>query len=151
VSNARAFLRYWLPVGLGMVLIFKASGDSGSFSHSSRIIGPLVRFFFPGISDAALHQVVFGVRKAAHLTEYAFLAVLLWRGLRREHWLRTRWEWQTALRVLLLVALYAASDEWHQSFVPNREASVIDVLIDTIGAGAGLFLIWIGNRFCQRA
>jgi len=40
---------------------------------------------------------------------------------------------------LAITMIYAASDEWHQSFVPSRSASLIDVLIDTTG---GLCGIW---------
>jgi VanZ family protein len=150
MSKVRVFLRYWLPVCLWMVVIFRASGDSGSFSHSSRIIGPLVRFFFPGISDAGLHDVIFAVRKGAHLTEYAILAVLLYRAIGRDRWTKSPGSVRTIFRVLLVVALYAASDEWHQSFVPNREASVVDVLIDTVGGGAALSLVWAATRAKQR-
>ena len=66
-----------------MALIFSASGDRASFSHSSRIIGPIVRWLFPQLSDEAVHAIVVLVRKCAHLAEYAVLALLLWRALRK--------------------------------------------------------------------
>jgi VanZ family protein len=40
------------------------------------------------------------------------------------------------------VALYAASDEIHQAFVPCREASVWDILLDTTGAAISLLCLW---------
>jgi VanZ family protein len=69
------------------------------------------------------------LRKGAHLTEYAVLAVLLVRAFDRE------------APALALGILYAASDEFHQSFVRGRHASPIDVAIDTIGLLIGL-LAW---------
>ena len=131
-----------------MVVIFSASSDAGSFQHSSRIIAPIVRFLFPRISEESVHAIVFGVRKAAHLTEYALLAGLVWRAFRSGDMSDgRRWSWKRALQTLLVVALYAASDEIHQAFVPNREASMVDVMIDTAGAAGGLFIIWGAGRF----
>ncbi|MGD0615630.1 MAG: VanZ family protein, partial [Verrucomicrobiota bacterium] len=84
----------------------------------------------------------------AHLTEYAILAVLLVRALRKlGEGDPRRWSWRQAWWTVLLVALYAASDEFHQIFVPTREASVRDVMIDTIGGIAGLLLFWAVGRW----
>jgi VanZ family protein len=47
---------------------------------------------------------------------------------------------------LLLAALNGATDETHQIFVPGREASVRDVLLDTCGAGLGLAVTWRAVR-----
>jgi hypothetical protein len=38
---------------------------------------------------------------------------------------------------LLLSILYAISDEWHQSYVPGRSATIQDTLVDTAGACLG--------------
>jgi VanZ family protein len=69
------------------------------------------------------------LRKGAHTTEYAVLAVLLVRAIGRE------------APALALGILYAASDELHQAFVRGRHASPIDVAIDTVGLLIGL-LVW---------
>jgi len=45
---------------------------------------------------------------------------------------------------------YAASDEFHQTFVPSREGCVRDVMIDTSGALAGLFALWLFGRLRKR-
>jgi len=150
-SKLRYSVFYWLPVLLWMVVIFGASSDRHSFSHSSRLIGPIVRWLIPHISDHALYRVIFGIRKIAHLMEYAILALLIWRALRQPVSNNTRpWQWRRATFALLLVVLYAASDEFHQAFVPSREASVIDVLIDTSGAAVGLGVLWMAGRRCGR-
>ncbi len=73
------------------------------------------------------------------MAEYAVLALLLWRALHKPAQPgRSPWRWPEAGLVLALVALYAASDEIHQAFVPSREASAGDVLLDTTGAALGL-------------
>ena len=151
VPRLRSFLKYWLSVLLWMGIIFSASSDSGSFQHSSRIIEPLMRWLFPHVSDAAVHTIVVFMRKCAHLTVYAVLALLLWHALRRESPPgKAPWRWSKAGLVLALTALYAASDEFHQAFVPSREASVWDVLLDTAGAAFGLLCLWGIGRLRRR-
>ena len=129
-----------------MLVIFSASSDRASFQHSSRLIDPLVRWLFPNISEHSLHLVVLGVRKCAHLTEYAILGVLCWMvpGPARQEKI---WSWRRARNALLSVLIYAATDEFHQKFVPSREASVLDVLIDTAGGALGLLFVWIVGRW----
>ncbi len=73
-------------------------------------------------------------KKGAHFTVYAVLAVLFRRALPLS---RRIW----ALSWMFTV-VYAASDEWHQSFVPGRHPQPTDVLIDACGAAAGLLIFW---------
>ena len=66
-----------------------------------------------------------------------------------------RWCRHCALWAWALAFLYAASDEWHQSFVPSRGSSFHDVLIDATGAALGLlllhgWLLWRQARGLQR-
>jgi VanZ family protein len=79
------------------------------------------------------------VKKGGHAIGYALLAISYWRGLRfrRERWLLA---W-------LLAMLYAISDEFHQSFVPGRFASPVDVVIfDNFGALISLLLVGFYKR-----
>ena len=148
--NASLLLKYWLPVLLWMAVIFSASSDSASFQHSSRIIGPLLHWLAPGLSEEQIHLAVVVVRKAAHVSEYAVLAWLVWRLVRsRSGPDSSAWSWREASRTLLVVVLYAASDEFHQLFVPSREASIRDVLIDTSGALLTLLCLWFVSRWQQ--
>jgi VanZ family protein len=148
VLQLRAFCKYWLPVLIWMALIFTASSDVHSYERSSRIIEPLLRWLFPHLSEAKIHDVHELFRKCAHLTEYAVLALLLWRGVRKP--LKNNvwaWDWREARFTLLLVMFYAATDEFHQIFVPTRTAQVSDVFIDTAGGAAGLFALWLIGRW----
>jgi VanZ family protein len=151
VSNIRRVLKYWLPVLAWMAVIFTASSDAYSYEHSSRIIAPLLYWLFPHISANAVGWVVFIARKCAHVAEYCVLALLLWRAFRRPQKDHPRpWNWREAGIVLLVVAAYAATDEFHQIFVPTRTPAVHDVVIDTLGGAAGLFLLWLIGRWRKR-
>ncbi len=133
-----------------MAVIFSASNDSGSFKRSSRIIEPIMRWLFPHITNAALDWTILIVRKGAHLTEFAIMGLLLLRALRSQSGGSIKlWQWRQACLALLLVVLYAATDEFHQMFVPNRQASVIDVLIDSTGAAIGLILAWAYSKWMR--
>lgn len=97
--------------------------------------------------DDTRYLIVLLVRKCAHLTEYAVFALLLWRALRKPVKNDPRpWIWREARLALLMVALYAASDEFHQNFVSTRTGLVSDVFVDTAGGAAGLFALWAFGR-----
>ena len=87
-------------------------------------------------------------RKCGHLSEYAVLALLLWRAIhhptRNEP--RRPWRWDEAGLALALVFLYAATDEFHQIFVPTRSPLITDVMIDTSGGAIALALWWLLRR-----
>src|SRR5213082_388444 len=107
-----------------MIFIFGFSSDKISFQHSSRIIGPLVHWLFPNLSGEAINSIVFVVRKCAHATEYALLALMIWRAVRKPVRQDPRpWKESEARLALIVAALYAATDELHQTFVPSRQGS----------------------------
>lgn len=134
-----------------MVLIFTGSSDARSYQHSSLLVEPILRWLFPHLSQAHVEEIHHLIRKCGHLTEYAVLALLFWRALRQPVKNDSRpWRWGKAGAVLSLVFLYAASDEFHQRFVPTRTPLVSDVLIDTCGGAAGLFAVWIFGRLRKR-
>ena len=79
------------------------------------------------------------VKNGGHIFLYAVLAALLDRAWRLDG-LSPR---ERAPRVLLVTFLYALSDEWHQSFVPGRDPSLLDLLFDLSGA---LLVLWAYSR-----
>jgi UDP-2,3-diacylglucosamine pyrophosphatase LpxH len=87
--------------------------------------------------------------KVAHALAFGALAFSLDMALRQ-----SRHDWPLYRRHLwafLGVALFAASDEWHQSFVPGRDASALDWLADLVGAKLGLLgaswpFLWGGRQ-----
>lgn len=78
----------------------------------------------PGPSDPMLALL----HNGAHVVAYAALAFAWWAALTtRERSLRASW-------VAGLTVLYGAADEWHQSFVPGRTCSWVDLVSDGMGA-----------------
>jgi VanZ family protein len=80
------------------------------------------------------------IKKGGHVTGYALLALAYWYAL---GWESKRW-WLP----ILLAVLYSASDEFHQSFVPGRHSSPVDVLVfDNGGAMLGVALkTWLSPK-----
>jgi VanZ family protein len=111
----KAWILRWGPMTLVMLLIFCASATSGDE--------------IPEFGTADLL-----VKKGSHMMGYALLAVSYLRGLAGGRVI-TRRLWILAV---LLSFLYACSDEFHQAFVPGRNPSPNDVLIDTLGAILGV-------------
>ena len=106
----------WLPAMLMMVTIFGFSSIPSS-----------------EMPDLGLWDLV--VQKAGHILGYGFLALTYWLGL---HFDKRRW-WLA----LLFVILFAISDEFHQSFVPGRHPSWVDVLVfDGASAAVALGLVY---------
>ena len=138
--------RRYVPLLAWMAFIFFASTGNFSASNTGMIIRPVVLWFFPNISDERLMAIHFLIRKLGHFTEYAILGLLTARafidssraGLRR-HWF---------FDGLMLIVLYALSDEFHQSFVASRTASIHDSLIDISGGLFALimFAVWRKRR-----
>jgi hypothetical protein len=118
MKTAKTGIRRWGPAILLMIVIFIASSTPGND--------------IPGFGgwDTIL-------KKGAHMTGYALLAMGYMRALTNT---------RNASRLIFLLAillagLYAATDEFHQSFTPGRNPSVTDVCIDAVGAVIGT-LIW---------
>ena len=135
--KAPRIVKYWMPVIVWMALIFLGSTDILSAEHTSRFLVPFLRWIDPQISWAALTAIQTVIRKLGHVTEYAILAALVWRAM------RSAAAGQMKMSILFVLvgigcALFAATDEFHQSFVPSRTASGNDVMIDICGALLGL-------------
>ena len=124
------------PVIIWMAFILLASSSGFSAINTSRIIRPLLVWFFPDITEERIKLTHFLVRKAAHVTEYAILGWLTARALSTssQKYLRQGW----FLAGLLPILSVALVDEYHQSFVPSRTASVYDSAIDIAGGLLGL-------------
>jgi VanZ family protein len=107
-------LKRWGPVVLMMVLIFLASS-------------------IPGDRMPNAGQWDFSVKKGGHMTGYALLAVSLMHAQKKQ-------ANRAVYLALLACFLYALSDEYHQSFVFGRNATLVDVGIDMLGATLGLLV-----------
>lgn len=128
-----------------MAIIYAGSTDLLSSQNTSRVIGPFLRWLKPDVSPRTIALVQTVVRKSGHLTEYALLAILVWRAARTTD--DVGWSWRAAWLAVVIVALYAATDEVHQSLVATRDGRVVDVFIDVVGAAAGLALLWCWGKW----
>ncbi len=132
-------LRYWIPAILVAILISLFSTHYFSGEQSARVIIPLLHWLLPGASPRMLRLMHVGIRKMAHVTEFGLFSITVFHGIRRG---RLGWRFSWALATLVLAVAYAGLDEWHQSFVPLREARVRDVAIDALGAVVAQTLVW---------
>jgi VanZ family protein len=101
----------------------------------------------PLSDDPAVYAVFYwvspSVQNALHVPAYAALAGA-WR------WALGAWLRVPVVRAIgacVIASAYGVFDEWHQSFVPGRYASLADVILDVAGAVVGIWLAaWIGSR-----
>ena len=131
---------YWLPAAIWSAALIAVSGRGGS----SGITAGLLQLLLPASSPLfdPLHYLI---RKTIHVLAYGTLGALDFRAVRgaRSGWI-PRW---SIMAVALAVAV-ASIDEWHQSFVPGRTGTPVDVLIDCAGATLAQVLV---RRWTLRA
>jgi len=82
------------------------------------------------------------VRKAAHLAEYAIFAYLLGESSEEPPF---PWRQRRLLACFLILVAYSLTDEYHQSFVPGRTASLTDCGIDSVGGALGMLVYYVNN------
>ena len=157
----------FLPAVLMLLLIFRFSAQDGpasgslSYKVSYTIIKLFDRISSSGFSEGELvshaESIRLAVRKLAHITEFFLLTLSFCLPLRV--WLPykgvditgTHYRYKLILPAFSLSLLCAAADEFHQSFVPGRCGTPVDVLIDSVGiTGACLFLIYCNYRVKKR-
>ncbi len=113
-------ISYWVPALLYAALIFLLSHQSNP----------------PGAEAMPDYT--------AHFFEYALFGLALtWGATSGFHRSLTS---KNAVLLGVIAALYAIGDEFHQSFVPDRVASLGDVGMDVLGAAAFLGVVWVTRR-----
>lgn len=115
----KKFIQLWVPVFTWAGLIFYLSS-------------------IPNLqTDLGLWDTI--LRKLAHLSEYLVLTFLLYRAFRGSFGLSGK---RLILYPSLTSFLYAILDEFHQTFIPSRCGSLIDVFIDACGIAAFYILLF---------
>jgi VanZ family protein len=147
-SSARGRLWRYGPLILWILFISFASTAELSAANTSTFLRPLLLWFYPTLSESQVAAIHFLLRKLGHFTEYAVLAFLARRAfitssraLLRQHWFQLG---------LLLIVIYGLLDEFHQSFVPSRTASVYDSAVDIAGGLTVLLLFKLSERAGRR-
>lgn len=141
-----------LILWMGVIFSFSAqpAADSSQLSGAVReTVIKIVEKVFPSLLDKADKEQTDGglltalIRKTAHFSCYLVLGILAMFTL-----LSYGVEKKRCLFALAFCILYAVSDELHQIFVPGRAGRVTDVLIDTAGSTAGIYIFTaFKNRF----
>lgn len=132
---------------MGLIFYFSAQDGTASHTSSDGVIA-LLRAMFGGSLPLAVEQMVFVVRKAAHVLIFMALGMSLFFTV-RAFCPQTAAGKQAAMALAFSV-LYACTDEFHQSFVPGRTAQIADVGIDTMGACIGIAFLWAAMYVLQK-
>jgi VanZ family protein len=124
-------LNYWLPPVAWAAMILAASSDVFSAAHTGGWIEVVISWLGRSLSPATLDLLNQILRKLGHVTAYGILSALSFRALRGE---RPRWNSRWAIGAIVLTAIVASIDEYHQSFIPSRTGTWHDVVLDTSAA-----------------
>jgi VanZ family protein len=126
----KKFVKWWLPLLVWMGVIFVGS----SIGSVPRVGGK--------VTDGVAHRV-------AHMIEFAVLGALTLRVVSKDRPITKR----ELIITVIVIALYGASDEFHQRFTPGRSSEGLSVLFDVAGglAGAWAYRWWRSRRRPQPA
>ncbi len=143
-SSLRKIL-HWIPAALAVAMIAGESTATMSADNTSRWLLPFWVHLFGPISDARWAEVHHLMRKTGHMLGYGAVSVCFFHGWRTslsvvDGMLRALWR-RASLLALVSTLVIASADEFHQSFLPSRTSSPIDVGIDMCGAILAQLLI----------
>jgi VanZ family protein len=143
----RFWISTWLPVAIGIGVI---AVESTQYFGADRTSGPLRAVFetlFGQVNNTRWDVIHHYIRKSGHFVGYGLIGLA---------WLRAWWKtlpqwnyWAASGLGLLGTLAIASSDEWHQSYLPNRTASPWDVLIDCSGALTMQVLVYLFLRMVK--
>jgi VanZ family protein len=143
ISTSTRITHYWIPVLLMLMIQYTFSTSAFSSDETSKFVVPLLKVLLRNPSGEQLlfwHHVV---RKAAHVTEYCILGLLVFRAFKVDIAKPSK----IGILTVMFVAVAATLDEFHQSFVPSRGSSIFDVGWDCIGGLIAIMLLWIWRAF----
>jgi VanZ family protein len=122
--------KWWILAAIlwmAVIFMFTQVPYSTGKNTSDTLQKLLVTLHISGVDHAVVEQLNFFVRKLTHITVFGFLAFLFFKSLEVYRFAYI-FSW-------ILTVLYAMTDEYHQSFMPGRTASIKDVfLFDSVGA-----------------
>ena len=142
-SKAGLVIR-WALLGAMCVggFIFSAMPADDSSEQSGFIVDTLIKLFFNEFDKKSLPEqsalislLTVLVRKGAHFSEYALMGVLAFGAFLKIEKYVPRY-----FAALIFCVAYAATDEFHQLFVPGRAGMIRDVVVDSCGAATGVLL-----------
>ena len=144
----RWWLCAWAPVVLAIGVIYTESTGTFSAQNTSGWLRPVFERWLGVMADGKWDIVHHYIRKTGHFVGYGavgftFLRAWLHTLNRRVAGSLTAWRVQSSLLAIFSTALVASADEFHQTLLPSRSGSPVDVLLDTAGASALCVLVWL--------
>ena len=133
------FVKYWLPPILWMIFFFPVLNKFLGSPAIYRALLNVFRLFSPDVSAAAIEIPYIVIRKSIHFVEYAILTLLMFRAFRGEG--IKKWDLRWAIYSGVIAIGYGFLDEFLQTFVPTRNGSVFDSVINSAGACFSLGII----------
>ena len=152
IEGWRWLLNVWLPVAVAIAVICVESTDTFSAENTSSWLRPVFQHWFGFISDATWDSFHHYLRKTGHFIGYGtvgftFLRAWLHTLDRRAPRIGSRallsWRLESSILAVLCTAIVASCDEFHQTFIPSRTGTRLDVLLDTTGATVMCLLVWL--------
>ncbi|MBE5819578.1 MAG: VanZ family protein [Clostridiales bacterium] len=122
-----------------MITVYCFSNQKGETSGntSGKVIEAVLKIFTKDVSEEKIQKLQLPIRKLAHFTIFAIGGVLAIMLLNQYNIPLI----QKIIYSQLIITIYAATDEFHQKFIPGRTASIWDVLIDSAGALTAILII----------
>lgn len=156
ILDFRLFL--FVPALVMMCVIFSFSSDTGEESASlslnvtTEIVNTVDTVIYDNsLGESKVNQLIsqfhFPVRKMAHMSEYALLALTIFLPLFAY---KIRFSIAHYISPVLICFIYACTDEFHQLRISERSGQFTDVLIDTSGSIIMIFLMFIITKIVQK-
>jgi hypothetical protein len=136
----RTWLSAWLPTLIWGAVIWQLGSDGFSETQTRSFLRPRLEWLLPWLSPEALDGLIWTLRKAAHPSVYALLALLCWRGVDLSLDLKglgRRWFLLTPVLGLAL------ADESRQAGSALRSGATEDVILDLLG---GILMLAVLGR-----
>ena len=137
-------LLVWVVTAAWAGAISELSTGAYSGSVTGWLLAQLLLSLHIHLTPRTFETIHFLIRKLAHGSEYAIFGLLLYHSFEPRH--PERWDTRGAFGAVVVAGLFSLTDEYHQSFVPGRTASLVDCGIDTAGALLAMVLLYAGRR-----
>ena len=147
-ENWRWWFKVWFPVVIAIAVICVESTDTFSAKNTSSWLRPIFQGLVGAISDSTWDLFHHILRKSGHFIGYGtvcftFLRAWLYTLARRGPVALVPWRVESSILAIFSTAIVASCDEFHQSFIPSRTGTPIDVLLDSAGATALCLIVWL--------
>lgn len=144
----RWWARVWTPVVIAVAVICVESTQAMSAQNTSSRLRPIFERIFGAFSDSGWDSFHHYLRKTGHFVGYGavcFTFLRAWLHTLGRHATATQLSWrlQSTLLAIVSTAVVASCDEFHQTFLPGRTGTPIDVLLDTTGASVLCLMVWL--------